>query len=80
MMVSTTRLGADFMRASSRADILRGAERLRALTLTSHNAKILHADREPEGDSRSDRQARRMGRIAELMVQDSEERRLEELC
>lgn len=56
------------------------AERFRRLTLTSHNAKILHADRKPEGDSRSDRQAQRMGRFAERMVQDCEERRLEELC
>jgi hypothetical protein len=44
------------------------AEGISRLTLTSHNAKILHADHQPEGDSRIDRQARRMGCIAKRMV------------
>src|SRR2546426_12211379 len=38
------------------------------LTPASHNAKILHADRQPESDQRGDRQARRMGRIPQRMV------------
>ena len=50
------------------------------LTLTSQYAKILHADRQPKGDSRSDRQARRMGCVPKRVVQDNQERRLEELC
>jgi hypothetical protein len=50
------------------------------LTQTSQNAKILYADRQPKGNQRSDRQAQRMGCILKRVVQDSEERRLEELC
>jgi hypothetical protein len=50
------------------------------LTHTSQNAKIFYADRQPEGDQRSDRQAQRMGRISKRLVQDREERGLGKLC
>jgi len=50
------------------------------LTQTSQNAKIVHADRQPKGDQRSDRQAQRMERISKRLVQDREERGLEKLC
>jgi hypothetical protein len=50
------------------------------LTLTSHNAKIFHANRQPKGDSRSGRQAHRMERISKRVVQDREKRGLEKLC
>ena len=50
------------------------------LTLTSHNAKILHADRQPKGDSSSNRQAQRMERILKCLVQDHQARGLENFC
>jgi len=50
------------------------------LTLTSHNAKIGHADRQPEGASRGGRQAQRMERIPKRLVQDREKRGLEKFC
>ena len=50
------------------------------LTYTSQNAKICHADRQPEGDSRSGRQAQPMERISKRLVQDREKRELEKLC
>jgi hypothetical protein len=57
--------------------VLNGVVRL---TLTSQYAKIQHADRQPKGDSRSDRQAPRMGCVPKRVVQGNQERRLEALC
>jgi hypothetical protein len=54
--------------------------RILRLTPTSHNAKISHADREPEDDSGSGREARRMERLSKRLVQDREKRGLEKLC
>src|SRR5260370_39925739 len=50
------------------------------LTPTSHNAKIPHANRQPEGDSRSGRQTRRMERLSKRLVQDREEHGVAKFC
>ena len=54
--------------------------RIFRLTLTSQIAKICYANRQPKGDSRSDRPAQRMGSVSKRVVQDREERGLEKLC
>jgi hypothetical protein len=50
------------------------------LTLASQIAKIIYANRQPKGDSGSDRPAQRMGSVTKRLVQDREERGLEKLC
>lgn len=50
------------------------------LASTSHPAKISCANRQPEGDQRGCRRPQRMERIPDRVVQDHQERGLEELC
>ena len=66
--------------ATRRSKIYVALARSFGLTLTSHNAKMPYADREPQGDSRSDRQAQRMERIPKRMAPNHQRRRLEEFC